>query len=204
MPQHQNNPSKPHIANILIKRGLATSVTEAITRYLFHKYPETKIDAIDLVKDLAKYDLQIGIAHGLGGVGEKRVSIEEFESNVKVMKDAEVEIIETHHDKKLDAPSGTALMLFNAVKEEREKAFKVEGRSGHCLRQENEVGISSIRLCNVVGIHEVIVSNGVETITLKHEAHDRALFANGAVKAALYLAGKGAGLYDMKKMLGEV
>ena len=123
---------------------------------------------------------------------------------VKVMKDAEVEIIETHHDKKIDAPSGTALMLFNAVKEEREKAFKVEGRSGHCLRQENEVGISSIRLCNVVGIHEVIVSNGVETITLKHEAHDRALFANGAVKAALYLAGKGAGLYDMKKMLGEV
>ena len=122
----------------------------------------------------------------------------------KTFPDADIEIIEKHHNRKLDAPSGTALMLFNAVKEEREQAFKVVGRNGHSLRQENEVGISSIRLCNVVGIHEVIISNGVETITLKHEAHDRALFASGAVKAALYLAGKGAGLYDMKKMLGEV
>jgi len=122
---------------------------------------------------------------------------------VKAMPKAEVEIIETHHDKKIDAPSGTALMLFNAVKEEREQAFSVVGRNGHSLRQENEVGISSIRLCNVVGIHEVIISNGVETITLKHEAHDRALFASGAVKAAMYLAGKSAGLYDMKKLLRD-
>ncbi len=123
---------------------------------------------------------------------------------VRVMGNTEVEIIEIHHDKKVDAPSGTALMLYDAIKEEREKANMVVGRNGYSLRGENEVGISSVRLSNVVGIHEVLISDGTQTITLKHEAHDRSLFALGAVDAAKYLAGKGAGLYDMKKMLGEL
>lgn len=123
---------------------------------------------------------------------------------VKIMDDAEVEIVEIHHDKKIDAPSGTALMLFDAVKSERPNAFKREGRSGSSLREEGEVGVSSIRIANVVGVHEVIVSNGKETLTLKHEAHDRTLFANGALKAGNYLVGKSAGLYDMKKMLGDL
>ncbi|HBF44506.1 MAG TPA: 4-hydroxy-tetrahydrodipicolinate reductase [Clostridiales bacterium] len=123
---------------------------------------------------------------------------------VKVMDKAEVEIIEIHHDKKVDAPSGTALMLFDAVKSERPNSVLKEGRSGNCLRQENEVGISSVRIASVVGVHEVIVSDGKQTITLKHEAHDRALFADGALKAGNYLIGKTAGLYDMKKMLGDL
>ena len=123
---------------------------------------------------------------------------------VKVMDKAEVEIIEIHHDKKVDAPSGTALMLFDAVKSERPNSVLKEGRSGNCLRQEGEVGISSVRIASVVGVHEVIVSDGKQTITLKHEAHDRALFADGALKAGNYLIGKTAGLYDMKKMLGDL
>lgn len=123
---------------------------------------------------------------------------------VKVMDKAEVEIIEIHHDKKVDAPSGTALMLFDAVKSERPNSVLKEGRSGNCLRQEGEVGISSVRIASVVGVHEVIVSDGKQTITLKHEAHDRALFADGALKAGNYLIDKNAGLYDMKKMLGDL
>lgn len=123
---------------------------------------------------------------------------------VKVMDKAEVEIIEIHHDKKVDAPSGTALMLFDAVKSERPNSVLKEGRSGNCLRQEGEVGISSVRIASVVGVHEVIVSDGKQTITLKHEAHDRALFADGALKAGNYLISKNAGLYDMKKMLGDL
>ncbi len=123
---------------------------------------------------------------------------------VKVMDKAEVEIIEIHHDKKVDAPSGTALMLFDAVKSERPNSVLKEGRSGNCLRQEGEVGISSVRIASVVGVHEIIVSDGKQTITLKHEAHDRALFADGALKAGNYLIGKNAGLYDMKKMLGDL
>ncbi len=123
---------------------------------------------------------------------------------VRVMGNADVEIVEIHHNKKVDAPSGTALMLYDAVKEEREEVKKVVGRNGYCLKEPNEVGISSVRLASVVGIHEVLISDGTQTLTLKHEAHDRSLFALGAVDAAKYLANKGAGLYDMKKMLQEV
>ena len=122
---------------------------------------------------------------------------------VRVMGNADVEIVEIHHNKKVDAPSGTALMLYDAVKEERQEVKKVVGRNGYCLKEPNEVGISSVRLANVVGIHEVLISDGTQTLTLKHEAHDRSLFALGAVDAAKYLANKGAGLYDMKKMLSE-
>lgn len=122
---------------------------------------------------------------------------------VRIMENADVEIVEVHHNKKIDAPSGTALMLYDAVLEERE-VKKVVGRNGHCLKEPNEVGISSVRLANVVGIHEVLISDGTQTLTLKHEAHDRSLFALGAVDAAKYLANKTAGLYDMKKMLGDL
>ena len=120
---------------------------------------------------------------------------------VSVFPDADVEIIETHHNRKLDAPSGTANMLFSAVKEAREDAYANCGRHGICKRERNEVGISSIRVGNIVGIHEVIVGTASEQITLKHEAYDRALFADGAIKAAEYMVGKGAGLYTMKELL---
>ena len=120
---------------------------------------------------------------------------------VSVFPDADVEIIETHHNRKLDAPSGTAKMLFEAVKEVRADAYANQGRSGLCKREKNEVGINSIRTGNIVGIHEVIIGTNSEQITLKHEAYDRALFADGAIKAAEFMCGKSAGLYTMKELL---
>ncbi len=120
---------------------------------------------------------------------------------VSVFPDADVEIIETHHNRKLDAPSGTAKMLFEAVKEARPDAYANQGRNGLCKREKNEVGINSIRVGNIVGIHEVIIGTGAEQITLKHEAYDRTLFADGAIKAASYMCGKSAGLYTMKELL---
>ncbi len=120
---------------------------------------------------------------------------------VSVFPSADVEIIETHHNRKLDAPSGTAKMLFNSVKEARADVYAHYGRSGNCKREKNEVGISSIRVGNIVGIHEVIIGTNSEQITLKHEAYDRALFADGAVKAAEFMVGKGAGLYTMTELL---
>ena len=120
---------------------------------------------------------------------------------VSVFPDADVEIIETHHNRKLDAPSGTAKMLFNSVKEAREDAYAHYGRNGNCKREKNEVGINSIRVGNIVGIHEVIIGTNSEQITLKHEAYDRALFADGAIKAAAYMADKGAGFYSMTELL---
>ena len=118
----------------------------------------------------------------------------------EVFKDAEIEIVETHHDRKADAPSGTALMIAQAVSETRDGARIVCGRSGSEKRQKNDIGISSVRLANVVGVHEVYISNGLETITLRHEAHDRRLFAQGAVKAAEFMFGKPVGLYDIRSM----
>ena len=120
---------------------------------------------------------------------------------VSVFPDADVEICETHHNRKLDAPSGTALMLFDAVKEVRPNAVAVNGRAGQAKREKDDVGISALRMGNIVGIHEVAVCTDNERITLKHEAFDRALFADGAIKAAEYLIGRPAGFYNMKTML---
>ena len=118
-----------------------------------------------------------------------------------MMPDADIEIIETHHNRKVDAPSGTALMIANALKTVRESAQFVFGRQGASKRQAGEIGIHAVRRGNIVGTHEVIVSTDNQSITLKHEAHSRALFAEGAVSAALYMDGKTAGLYDMNSIV---
>ena len=118
-----------------------------------------------------------------------------------VMGDAEIEIVEAHHNRKLDAPSGTALAIAEGIKEVRPDAYINCGRAGQGKRDKNEIGISSLRMGNVVGIHEVIIATDSQTITLKHEAHSRALFAEGALAAAKFLADKPAGLYDMKSIL---
>ena len=119
----------------------------------------------------------------------------------KTMPEAEIEIIERHHNRKIDAPSGTALMLANAIKEARPDTYHKVGRSGHGKREFSEIGIHSIRMGNIVGVHEVIVTTGNQTITLKHEAHDRALFAEGGLCAAEFLVGADSGLYDMKSIV---
>lgn len=119
----------------------------------------------------------------------------------KTFPDADIEIIEKHHNRKLDAPSGTALLLARAIQEIREKAFFTFGRQGQAKRMPDEIGIHAIRMGNIVGEHEVIVGTDTQTITLKHEAHSRALFAEGAITAAAFLVGKDAGLYDMYSMI---
>ncbi len=120
---------------------------------------------------------------------------------VRSFPDADVEILEVHHNRKVDAPSGTANMLFEAVREVRPQARAHCGRAGEGKRQPQDVGISSLRMGNVVGIHEVHICTRNQTITLRHEAHDRAMFADGAARAAEFLSRKPAGLYTMKELL---
>ena len=120
-----------------------------------------------------------------------------------IFRGCDVEIIEKHHNRKIDAPSGTALLLADVVKAEREGAVYVHGRQGIHRRSPEEIGIHSLRMGNIVGEHEVIFSTDTQTITLKHEAHDRALFAEGAVAAATFLVGKPKGLYRMEHLLEE-
>lgn len=129
------------------------------------------------------------------------VLIETAKNVAKYMKGADIEIVETHHNRKLDAPSGTALKIAEGLKEVRTDANFVFGRNGNKKREKNDIGINAIRLGNVVGIHEVLVSTEHECISLKHEAYDRGLFAEGAINAVKFMKGKGAGLYNMKDML---
>ena len=115
--------------------------------------------------------------------------------------DADIEIVETHHNRKVDAPSGTALLLGNAIKAVRTGAVFNMARSGMAKRVPEEIGFHAIRRGNIPGIHEVIVSTDNQCITLKHEVYDRALFADGALSAARFLAGKGPGMYEMADII---
>lgn len=117
--------------------------------------------------------------------------------------EADIEIVETHHNRKVDAPSGTALMLFRAIQGVRPQAVARCGRSGECKRTKEEIGVNSIRMGNVVGIHEIHICTPNQALTLRHEAHNRGMFAEGAVEAAKFLVGKGPGLYDMEALLAE-
>ena len=122
----------------------------------------------------------------------------------RAFPDADIEIIEVHHKYKADAPSGTALMLARAIEEVRPDARRVLGRSGQCKREKQDIGISAVRMGNVVGEHKVCICTESQTITLEHKAHTRALFAEGALTAAAYIAKQPAGLYDMQSMLADL
>ncbi len=119
--------------------------------------------------------------------------------------DCDIEIIEKHHRNKLDAPSGTALMIAEGIKElmPDETEFVTDRTARRCVRPENEIGISSIRCGGIFGEHEVILSRNGETLSIKHTAETRALFAEGALKAAEYISKKQKGMYSMKNLLSE-
>ena len=118
-----------------------------------------------------------------------------------VFPDADIEIVEKHHNQKLDVPSGTALLLAHKIQEVREDSVLLVGRHENGKRTTKEIGIHSLRMGNEVGTHEIIIATGSETVTIKHEAENRSLFANGALAAAAFLGGKEAGLYSMANIV---
>ena len=120
--------------------------------------------------------------------------------------DYDIEIIEKHHNRKLDAPSGTALMLADAINEQNDGAYHyVYDRSAvRAKRDPKEIGISAVRGGSIVGDHEVLFCGPDEVITLKHTAYSRSIFANGAINAAVYLAKKDPGLYNMNDLIAEL
>lgn len=122
---------------------------------------------------------------------------------VAFFPDADVEILEIHHNRKVDAPSGTAKMLFQAVRDVRPQAVAHCGRAGEGRRTREEIGISSLRMGNVVGVHEVHICTGSQTLTLRHEAVTRSMLAEGAVDAARFLVGREKGLYQMEDLLND-
>lgn len=123
---------------------------------------------------------------------------------VQVLGDAfDIEIIEKHHNQKIDAPSGTALMLADAICEELNKPMKYEydRHSKREKRTKNEIGMHAVRGGTIVGEHEIMFAGRDEIITLSHSARSKEVFAVGAVNAALFLKDKPAGMYSMKEMI---
>ena len=118
----------------------------------------------------------------------------------------DIEILEMHHRHKVDAPSGTALLLGAAAAEGRDidlPAHSVRTRDGHTgARKRGDIGFATLRGGSVVGEHSVLLAGEGEVIELSHKATDRAIFARGAVHAALWLKGKPPGLYSMAEVLG--
>ena len=122
----------------------------------------------------------------------------------KTIPDSEVEITETHHNRKKDAPSGTANVFAKAIKETLEIANGevyniVYGRNEK--RKNNEIGVCAKRGGNIVGTHTIEFFSPFETLEITHTAHSRELFADGAIKAARFLLGKEAGLYGMDDLI---
>lgn len=120
-------------------------------------------------------------------------------------KDFDVEIVEKHHKMKIDAPSGTALMIADGIASVRndDPEYIYDRHSVRKKRDTNEIGISSIRGGTIVGEHDVIFAGDNEVLTITHQAQSRSLFAVGAINAAVFLAGKPAGSYDMSDLLKE-
>ncbi len=114
--------------------------------------------------------------------------------------DFDIEIIEKHHNQKLDAPSGTALMIADAIAKD-DTVYTYDRHAVRKKRDKNEIGISSVRGGTIVGEHEVIFAGNNEVITLSHSAQSKDLFAAGAVNAAVFMTGKPSGLYDMSAMV---
>jgi len=115
----------------------------------------------------------------------------------------DIEIVEKHHNQKLDAPSGTALALADVMKEELDDiSYNLDRSKVRKKRERNEIGISAVRGGTIVGEHEVIFAGTDEVIEIKHTAYSRAIFAKGAMSAAKFLKGKSAGKYNMSDVIG--
>ncbi len=117
--------------------------------------------------------------------------------------DFDIEILEMHHNQKIDAPSGTALMIADCISSELDEQpdYVYDRASKREKRSKNEIGIQSVRAGNIVGEHQVIFAGTDEVITLSHSARSKTLFASGALSAAKMIAGKENGLYSMKELI---
>ncbi len=117
----------------------------------------------------------------------------------------DMEIVEKHHRRKLDAPSGTALALADAINEQMngEYEYTFDRSQRHEPRREKEIGISAVRAGSIVGDHDVIYAGEDEVVTISHTAYSRKIFAKGAIAAAEYLSGKKAGMYSMADVIDK-
>ncbi len=158
---------------------------------------------LQLIDDAANYIPILQSANMSMGVNLVMKLVQEA---ARVLAEAgyDIEIVERHHNKKVDAPSGTALALADAINEvfHNEYGYKYDRSTERAMRGKKEIGFSSVRGGTIVGEHEVIFAGTDEVIEIKHSAYSKAVFAKGAVQAAKFLPGNPAGMYNMNDVIG--
>ena len=187
--------SNPSLLDSLLDYGKSTNTALVIATTGFDECEKKKIaDASKECPVFFTYNMSIGI-NLLANLAKKAVNV--------LGNDFDIEIVEQHHNQKIDAPSGTALMLADAISEEFDKPMKYEydRHSKREKRTKNEIGIHSVRGGTIVGEHEIIFAGRDENITLSHSARSKEVFAVGAVNAAVFMNGKPAGMYDMGELV---
>lgn len=157
---------------------------------------------VEKIKDAAK---QIPVFYSGNMSLGINVLIELAKMATKVLSSSfDIEVIEKHHNQKIDAPSGTAIMIADAISAQKgDSQFVYDRHAYRKKREKNEIGIHSIRGGTIVGEHEVIFAGHDEVISIKHAAQSKGVFAAGAVNAAVFIKDKPAGLYDMSDLLKE-
>ena len=187
--------SNPSLLDSLLEYGKTTKTALVIATTGYDDCQKKKIaDASKECPVFFTYNYSLGI-NLLATLAKKAAALlgDEFD----------IEIVEQHHNQKIDAPSGTALMLADAINEELDNRMKYEydRHSKREKRTKNEIGMHSIRGGTIVGEHEIIFAGRDEIITLSHSARSKEVFAVGAVNAAVFMAGKEAGMYDMAELV---
>ena len=187
--------SNPSLLDSLLSYGKSTDTALVIATTGFDDCEKKRIaDASNVCPIFFTYNMSIGI-NLLANLAKKAVNV--------LGSEFDIEIVEQHHNQKIDAPSGTALMLADAISEEFDKPMKYEydRHSKREKRTKDEIGIHSVRGGTIVGEHEIIFAGRDENITLSHSARSKEVFAVGAVNAAVFMADKPAGMYDMGELV---
>lgn len=187
--------TNPSLLDELLDYAKETKTALVIGTTGFDECQKKKIkDASKEVAIFFTYNMSLGI-NLLASLAKKAVQV--------LGDDFDIEIIEKHHNLKIDAPSGTALMLADAISEEFDRPIKYEydRHSKRERRTKDEIGLHAIRGGTIVGEHEILFAGRDENITLSHSARSKEVFAVGAVNAAVYMTNKPSGLYDMKQLI---
>ncbi|MBR7060405.1 MAG: 4-hydroxy-tetrahydrodipicolinate reductase [Eubacterium sp.] len=187
--------SNPSLLDEILRYGYKHQTPLVIATTGFDDCQKKKIaDASQTCPIFFTYNMSLGI-NLLVSLAKKAVDV--------LGNDFDIEIIEQHHNQKIDAPSGTALMLADAISEEfdKPKKYEYDRHSKREKRTKDEIGIHSIRGGTIVGEHSILFAGRDEIITLSHSARSKEVFAVGAVNAALFMKGKAPGMYDMSELV---
>ena len=187
--------SNPVCLDMLIEYGLSngTPVVFATTGYNDEQIARIK-KAAEQIPVFFTYNMSLGI----------NLLVELAKKSTAVLGGQfDIEIVEKHHNQKIDAPSGTAIMLANAINDtlDNKYHYTYDRHSKRQKREKTEIGIHSIRGGTIVGEHDIIFAGQDEVITLSHQAHSKQVFAVGAINAAIFLSAQKPGLYDMGMMI---